>query len=85
MTKVINKARVSDDEFFIDVMYYPHTSFSKSLYPTIARAFTTTTKQLEMPHGNYQEQPHTELELGNGHEVYGTLAPYTIKRVTFKK
>lgn len=80
-TQVILIKKVDENTFFADFLYGAATSYSKSLYPTITRTFTTESKKL-MGGGTYK-QTEEQLEVKCHHELWGSMAPYYIKRVTW--
>ncbi len=44
-TIFITAQKIDDKSFYIDVLYYNNTSYSKSLYPTLSRYFNKYAKE----------------------------------------
>lgn len=79
-TIYIDSGKLSDTSFFIDVLYYSATSYSKSLYPTLTRLFNKYSIQY-LGGGTYSS---IEMKLAvpcqKSNETY---PPYYIKRTIY--
>ena len=85
-TIYLASGKINDTQFFIDILYYPHTSYSKSLYPTISRYFKKYA--MEYMQGGTYSSIEQKIEIPNSiidsyHSP--TLAPYSIKRTVYTK
>lgn len=83
MTKVIHAQKINDNAFYIDVLYMASTSYSKSLYPTIERAFKKYAQEL-MSGGTYSGSEQ-DIAVDCKIEDVHSIAPYSIKRITYTK
>lgn len=81
-TIFIGSTKLSDDSFYIDVLFFPHTSFSKSLYPTISRYFKIVGARYEIK-GNFSGKEE-RFEVGKIDGVH-SISPYTVLRTTYTR
>ena len=82
MTTVISAEKIDDNSFYVDVLYYTGTSYSKSVYPTLARAFQKYA--LELMNGGSYKSRSIDIEINN--KLYRhTPKPYFIKRKIYTK
>ena len=63
MTTVISAEKIDDNSFYVDVLYYTGTSYSKSVYPTLARAFQKYA--LELMNGGSYKSRSIDIEINN--------------------
>ena len=84
-TIYLTSGKLNDTQFFIDVLYYAHTSYSKSLYPTIARYFKKYA--MEYMQGGTYSSTEKEIDVPCIIDGYHSkdLPPYFIKRTIYTK
>lgn len=82
-TIFIGAEKIDDNSFYIDVLYYSATSYSKSLYPTITRYFRKYAMDF-MGGGTYSSK-EVKIYEGGIYDGLHAHAPYFIKRTIYTK
>lgn len=82
-TIFLGSGKLNDTQFFIDVLYFGATSYSKSLYPTIDRYFKKYAMEY-MGGGTYTSTCNTIAE-DEKIEGYSTSGFYKIMRTIYTK
>jgi len=82
-TIFLGSNKIDDKSFYIDVLYFSATSYSKSLYPTLSRYFKEYAN-VHFKGGNYTSKEHNITETGKMDDVI-TSNIYFIKRVIYTK